>query len=208
MAIHILFTMTAINNNCNTCNDINHYVHRNKNWKQALSEAEGYGRFICHSYNYPPPMLMCFDPLLKFTNHFGGLMRSRHSSVANILKLWPVCIEPPICYLLPSWQDVVLPISNIESLPQADYIHESVSFTFIRLLPTWTPTEVFDSFWAKHFSYCDSIICPIKSKLKFLKVCKILKRSLHFQTDWMLCVLNCIGCSHVVTDAGSTCSCC
>ena len=83
-----------------------------------------------------------------------------------------------------------------------------VSFTFIRLLPTWTPTEIFDSFWAKHFSDCDSIICPIKSKLKFLKVCKILKRTWHFQTDWMLCVLKCNGCSHVVSDAGSTCSCC
>ena len=83
-----------------------------------------------------------------------------------------------------------------------------VSFTFIRLLPTWTPTEIFDSFWANHFSDCDSIICPIKSKLKFLKVCKILKRTCHFQTDWMLCVLNCSGCSHVVSDAGSTYSCC
>ena len=83
-----------------------------------------------------------------------------------------------------------------------------VSFTFIRLLPTWTPTEIFDSFYAKHFSYCDSIICPIKSKLRFLKVCKILKRTWHFQTDWILCALNCSGCSHVVNDAGSTCSCC
>ena len=45
-----------------------------------------------------------------------------------------------------------------------------VSFTFVRLLPTWTPTEIVDSFWAKHFSDCDSIICPIKSKLRFLKV--------------------------------------
>ena len=41
-----------------------------------------------------------------------------------------------------------------------------VSFTFIRLLPTWTPTEIFDSFWAKHFSYCDLIICPIKQQIK------------------------------------------
>ena len=83
-----------------------------------------------------------------------------------------------------------------------------VSFTFIRLLPTWTPTEIFGSFWAKHFSNCDFIICPIKSKLRFLKVCKLLKRTWHFQTDWILCVLNCSGCSHVVNDAGSTCSCC
>ena len=83
-----------------------------------------------------------------------------------------------------------------------------VSFTFIRLLPTWTPTEIFDSFWAKHFSDCDFMICPIKSKLRFLKVCKILKRTWHFQTDWILCVVNCSGCSHVVNDAGSTCSCC
>ena len=70
-----------------------------------------------------------------------------------------------------------------------------VSFTFVRLLPTWTPTEIFDSFWAKHFSDCDSIICPIKSKLRFLKVCKILKRTWHFQTDWILCDLNCSGCT-------------
>ena len=83
-----------------------------------------------------------------------------------------------------------------------------VSFTFIRLLTTWTPTEIFDSFWAKHFSDCDSIICSINSKLRFLKVCKILKRTWHFQTDWILCVLNCSGCSHVVSDAGSTCSWC
>ena len=83
-----------------------------------------------------------------------------------------------------------------------------VSFTFIRLLPTWTPTEIFDLFWAKLFSDCDFIICPIKSKLRFLKVCKILKRTWHFQTDWILCVVNCSGCNHVVNDAGSTCSCC
>ena len=83
-----------------------------------------------------------------------------------------------------------------------------VSFTFVRLLPTWTPTEIFDSFWAKHFSDCDSIICPIKSKLRFLKVCKILKRTWHFQTDWILCDLNYSGCTHVVSGAGSTCSCC
>ena len=83
-----------------------------------------------------------------------------------------------------------------------------VSFTFNRLLPTWTPTEIFDSFWVKHFSDCDSIICPIKSKLRFLKVFKILKRTWHFQTDWILCVINCSGCSHVVSDAGSMCSCC
>ena len=80
-----------------------------------------------------------------------------------------------------------------------------VSFTFIRLLPKWTPTEIFDSFWAKYFSDCDFIICPIKGKLRFLKVCKILKRTWHFQTDWILCVLNCSGCNHVAND---TCSCC
>ena len=83
-----------------------------------------------------------------------------------------------------------------------------VSFTFVRLLPTWTSTEIFYSFWAKHFSDCDSIIRPIKSKLRFLKVCQILKRTWHFQTDWILWDLNCSDCTHFVSDAGSTCSCC
>ena len=83
-----------------------------------------------------------------------------------------------------------------------------VSFTFIRLLPTWTPTEIFDALLAKHFADYDSIICPRKSKLRFMKVCKILKRTWYFQTDWTLCVLYCNGRSHVVNHAGSTCSYC
>ena len=68
-----------------------------------------------------------------------------------------------------------------------------VSFTFIRLLPTWTQTEIFDAFLAEHFSDCDPIICPRKSKLRFFKVCIILKRTWHSQTYWILCVLNCGG---------------
>ena len=60
-----------------------------------------------------------------------------------------------------------------------------VSFTFIGLLPTWI--EIFDSFWAKHFSDCDFIICPIKGKLRFLKVCKIMKRFGTFkQTEYFV----------------------
>ena len=50
-----------------------------------------------------------------------------------------------------------------------------VSFTFIRLLPTWTPTEIFDSFWAKHFFRLWLYHLSMKSKLKFLKVRKFWK---------------------------------
>ena len=131
----------------------------------------------------------CYSMHLKWRiSQFSFDIDSRYLSCFNTL-----CLDP---------------ISNTKSLPQADYFSWDVSFTFIRLLSTWTPTEIFDSFWAKHFSDCDSIICSINNKLRFLKVCKILKRTWHFQTDWILCVLNCSGCSHVVSDTGSTCSWC
>ena len=100
-------------------------------------------------------------------------------------------------------------ISNTESLPQADYYSWDVCPSPLSVyFQHGRQQKYFILFWAKHFSDCDSIICPIKSKLRFLKVCKILKRTWHFQTDWILCDLNCSGCTHVVSDAGSTCSCC
>ena len=41
-----------------------------------------------------------------------------------------------------------------------------VSFTLSRLLPTWTPAEIFDALLAKNFADYDSIICPKKKQIK------------------------------------------
>ena len=48
-----------------------------------------------------------------------------------------------------------------------------VSFTFIGLLPTWTPTEIFDSFWDKHFQIVTEFV-------KFRKRLGISKQTEYF----------------------------
>ena len=93
----------------------------------------------------------------------------------------------------------LLAISNTESLPQADYYSLDVCPSPLSgYLQHGHQQKYLVRFWLTIFSYCNFIICPRKGKLKFLKVCKILKRTTHFKTDWILCVLNCSGCSHVV----------
>ena len=100
-------------------------------------------------------------------------------------------------------------ISNTESLPQADYYSLDVCHSPLSgYLQHGRQQKYLVRFWLTIFSDCNFIIWPRKGKIKFLKVCKILKRTTHFKTDWILCVLNCRGCSHIVKDAVSTCSCC
>ena len=80
-----------------------------------------------------------------------------------------------------------------------------VSFTSTGLFLRWTPAKIFEAPLAKLLSGCDSVTCLTKCKARHWKYCDMLKKTCHFQTDWMLCVLYQGICNHVVSYAGSTC---
>ena len=136
--------------------------------------------------------------------HVSYQFRFRNEHSPELVLL---CLVDRITNALDNGESCVLrlfPISNTESLPQADYYSWDVCHSPLSgYFQHGRQQKYLISFGLSIFQ-----ICPIKSKSRFLKVCKILKRTWHFQTGWILCVLSCSGCRHVVNDAGSTCSCC
>ena len=100
------------------------------------------------------------------------------------------------------------PISAVKPLPKADYnscdVYSSPLSDYFRY---GRQQEYLIRFWLNIFQTVTRSYVQEKNKLTFLKVCKIQKFTWYFQTDWILCVLNCSGWSHVVNDAGSMCPC-
>ena len=83
-----------------------------------------------------------------------------------------------------------------------------VFLTLTGLVSAWRRGETPSAILAKPLSDCVTVLCLRQWKSRHLKVCEILKKKCHFQTNWISCILNWGVRCDAVNDAGYTCSCC
>ena len=137
---------------------------------------------------------------------------SSHSIIMYIFSssgLWLVILQSKKHWSYSTVRKYSKTLGNNQSPHRISYIGwllfmRCMSFTFAGLFWRWTPVDTFEVLLAKLLSGCDSATCLTKCKARHSKICEILKKTCHFETNWMPCVLYWGVCSHVVSDAEST----